>query len=46
MQLSEGRVTVRVGGAYIPLQPWSKELTAAGEQGPRGLERDDWESVG
>lgn len=33
MQLSEGRVTVRVGGAYIPLQPWTKELTAAGEQG-------------
>lgn len=33
MQLSDGRVTVRVGGAYIPLQQWTKELTAAGEQG-------------
>lgn len=33
MQLSEGRVTVRVGGAYIPLQQWTKELTVAGEQG-------------
>lgn len=33
MQLSEGKVTVRVGGAYIPLLQWTKELTAVGEKG-------------
>lgn len=33
MQLSEGKVTVRVGGAYIPLSQWTKELTAVGEKG-------------
>lgn len=35
MQLSEGKVTVRVGGAYIPLSQWTKELTAVGEKGTK-----------
>ena len=38
MQLSEGKVTVRVGGAYIPLSQWTKELTAVGEKGTKKLE--------
>lgn len=33
MQLSDGKVTVRVGGAYVPLAHWTRELTAHGEKG-------------